>query len=340
MKYDNIRAFEKHLEGAKFSPLYLILGSGHCERQEAIDLLLQALLPAPGQKELCLTQMDGSRVDEQELGNGLHSYSLFSKLKVIWIQQADKLKKAVQDNLVVYFNRPFPDQFLILSGESWQKNTTFYRTADKEGVILDFADLKPWEKEKYLIEWVNKKGAAERKIIHYPVCQFLVKRVGQDMSSLSQEIEKLVCYVGEKKEITQHDVESVCHNQSTETIWQLGESIFRRDPAAALPIAHSLLTEGEPLLVLLRQIRSQFQTEFQISLLLAQGKPPQDISSEFPYLKGQILERHIRQAREYGMDSLKRGLLALDEAELKAKNSDRDDKWIMELLIVRLTHGK
>lgn len=58
MKYDNLRAFEKYLEGVnpqKFSPLYFILGIDHFECLEAINLLLRTLLPEPGQKELSLT---------------------------------------------------------------------------------------------------------------------------------------------------------------------------------------------------------------------------------------------------------------------------------------------
>ena len=82
MKYDNLRAFEKYLEGVnpqKFSPLYFILGIDHFECQEAINLLLRTLLPEPGQKELSLTQLDGSQVDEQGVGNALHSKFYFQK---------------------------------------------------------------------------------------------------------------------------------------------------------------------------------------------------------------------------------------------------------------------
>lgn len=339
MRYDNLRAFEKHLEGASslhFSPLYCIFGRDACECQEAVDLLLRVLLPDPGQRELSLTKLEGSQADEQQLGNALHSFSFFSKEQVIWIQQADKLKKSIQDSLVNYFSRPTPAQYLLLSAAGWQRNTTFYKAAEKEGVVLDFAELKPWEKEQRLAEWVNRQATANGKLIAYPVCQFLVKRIGCDRSLLAQEIEKLICYTGQKKEITQKDVEALCHSQQVETIWQLGEALFRRDAAAALYMVRTLLLEGQPMLPLLRQIRSQFQTEFQICLLLAQGRA-QDISQEFPYLKGQILERHVRQSRQYGLDAFKKGLLALDEAELRAKNSSIDDNIVAELLIMRLT---
>lgn len=341
MRYENQRAFENHLreaEASSFSPLYCIFSKEAFECQEAVNRLLQALLPNPGQKELSLSILDGAQLDEQELGNALDTFSFLTKLKVIWIKQADKIKKSLQESLIHYFSRPASSQYLLLTAPALQKNTLFYKAAEKEGIVLDIAELKPWEKEQRLAEWVNKQASASLKVISYPVCQLLVKRMGADQAMLAQELEKLICHAGDRKEITQHDVEALCHRQPADTIWQLGEALFSRNAAAALHILHALLLDGEPLLPLLRQIRSQFQTEYQIALLLAQGKQAQDISQEFPYLKGKILETHMRQARQYGLASFKRALLALDEAELRAKNSSIDENVIVELLTMQLTH--
>ncbi len=341
MRYDNLRAFEKHLLGATpkhFSPLYFIVGKESFECQEAIQLVLRFLLPEKGMREFALSSFEGSQVEEKELGNALYSGSFFAKTRVIWIQQVEKLKKSVQESLEKYFCHPSPSQYLLLSATSWQKNTAFYKAVEKEGIILDIADIKPWEKEKRLVEWVNKQVAATRKLMSYQICQLLVKRVGHDQALLVQEIEKLVCYCGEKKEITAQDIEAICSRQHVDSVWQLGEALFRRDAAAALHIVQALLMEGQALLPLLRQIRAQYQTEYQICLLLAQGKQGQDITQEFPYMKGQILDRHIQQAQQYGAEALKKGLLALDATERKAKNSSIDEKILIELLIMQLTN--
>ncbi len=342
MKYDNLRAFEKHLEGAKllhFSPLYFILGKDSHECQEAIHLLLRFLLLSPQDKELGLTIFEGSQVEEQELGTALYSPSLFVKSKVIWIQQAEKLKKTTQEILEKYFLRPLPSQTLLLSAPSWQKNTTFYKTVEKEGIILEFAELKPWEKEKRLAELVNKQAAAARKLISFQICQLLVKRIGIDQVLLEQEVEKLICYCGERKEITLQDVEMLCPKHQIDSVWQLGEALFRRDASAALQMAHAILLDGQALLPLLRQIRSQFQTEYQICLLLTQGKQTSDITAEFPYMKGQILEKHVKQAQQYGLNAFKKGLLAIDATEMRAKNSAIEEKILIEILIMQLTQS-
>lgn len=340
MRYDNLRSFEKHLQEtapSHLNSLYLIMGKDLFECQEAFQLLLRFLLPSQEMREFGLTIFEGLQVEESELGNALYSGSFFAKSRVIWIQQAEKLKKSVQEDLEKYFSRSQRDLYLVLSAAGWQKNTSFYKALEKDGVILDLAEAKPWEKEKRLVEWLNKQATAARKLMSYQVCQLLVKRTGHDQALLLQELEKLICYGGDKKEITAEDIEALCPRLQVDSIWQLGEALFRRDSAAALQMAQALLTEGQALLPLLRQIRSQFQTEYQVCLLLAQGKQTQDIAQEFPYMKGQILDRHLQQARQYGLESFKKGLLALDAAEMRAKNSLVDERILLELLMMQLT---
>lgn len=346
LTYESLRAFKKHLEeslSSGFAPMYLVLSKDSFQCREAVELLLRALLPSQGTKECAreaspLSVFDGSEVDEKKLEETLYSGSLFVKVRVIWIQQVEKLRKSVQDNLEKYFIDPEPCQYLLLSGASWQKKTSFYQSIEKRGVILDCTELKPWEKEKHLVEWVSHQAMAARKLISYQVCQLLVRRMGNDHGTLLQEFEKLMCYCGDRQEITSRDVEAICSQNAVDSAWQLGEAIFRRDRVAALQIVSGLFTERHSLLSLLRHIRSQFQTEFQVALLLAQGRE-QEVSQEFPYMKGQILHRHIQIARQYGLDAFKRGLLALNTTELRLKNSSSDERTLIELLIMQLTHA-
>lgn len=342
MKYDNLSAFEKYLketESKKLRSFYLIIGKDPWETQEAIDLLLQTLLPSPAAREFGLTVFDGEQVDPMGLDNALDSDSFFSKTQVVYIQKFDKSKKAVQENIERGLISPRRGLTIVLNATSWSKNSNFYKGAEKEGIILDLIDLKPWEKEKHLIAWVGKRVTAARKLISYPACQLLVKRAGCDQSLLHQEIEKLFCYCLDRNEIGVKDIEAICSHEHVDTIWQLGEAIFQRDTASALQISQGLLTGGLPLLPLLRQIRSQFQTEYQVSLLLAQGRQS-DIAGQFAYMKGKILDRHIEQAQQYGSSALKAGLLVIDETEAKAKNSVASDLILLELLIFSLTKRK
>lgn len=339
MKYDNLRAFEKHLESAfpqHFASLYLLLCKDDAEAKEALDLCLRHLLP--NNRDLSLFSFEASNLSYGDLLTELHSNSFFSDKRVLLIQQAEKLKKDVQESLGEYFGniKPNAPVHLLLTSTSLAKSTTFYKQIEKAGIVLDIPEAKSWEKEKRLVDWVSKQAAGQRKIMSHQACQFLVKQIGCDQATLIKEFEKLLCYVGERPEIGIQDVSAICSVLNMETVWQLGEAIFNFNTPNALHIVHDLIIDGNALLPLLRQIRSQFQTGYQIATIMAKGGQPSDIVKEYPYMKGGILDRNIHTSQHYGMERYKKGLLALDDAEMQTKNSVMEESLLAELLIIKL----
>lgn len=339
MKYDNLKAFEKHLENAApqhFSNLYVVLAKDGFDIKIAVDLLIHHLLPEKD-REISLCIFDGLNLTADDLLAEIQVFSFLSQKKVIWIQQFDKLKKNIVELLENQFLSLPRSTYLILTGSALTKTLSFYKKIEKAGVILELVELKPWEKEKKLIEWLSKKALEVRKVMSYQVCQVLVKYTGSNQTLLSNEFEKLLCLVGDRGEITLQDINAVCVSFNADTLWQLGEVIFRRDVAPALRICRNLLLEGQAFLPLLRQLRSQFQTHYQVSLILARGGTSEEIQQEFPYMKGSILERHIQLTQLYGKSKFRQGLLTIDQIEMKAKNSQITEELLADLLIFNLT---
>lgn len=340
MKFTNFRAFEKHLEGAApnhFSHLYMILSKDAYELKTACDRLTSALISKESSPELCLAIFDGERHPIETILAELQSITFFVKKRVIVVHNSDKFDKSAAAKLESFFHTPAPSVYLVITAPTLNRATNFYKNGEKAGVVLDVPEEKPWEKEKTLQEWIRAEAASQGKKIDQRTCQWLLKQLGTDQMLLHNELEKLYCYIGEREEITMNDIGAICTTVSIENAWQLGESIFRKDASAALRISKALLAEGTNLIALLRQIRSQFQTEYQVCSLLSTGGTAQDVAQQFPYMKGQILERHLQMAQNYGMHLFKKGMLKIDEAELSAKNSMIDPELIAERLIVALT---
>ena len=339
MKYDSIRSFEKHLKEASpslFSFLYVVLSKDDFVRKSINGKISEALLANQKNGELGLKIFNGEHHSIEFVLQELETLSFFAERKVILVNHFENLPKTSLEKLLPFISSPTPDTYLILSGSSLNANTLFFKQAEKAGIVLSLPEDKPWEKEKSMQAWAIAYAAENNKKLAAQTGQFLTKHIGSDPATLKQELDKLICYIGSNSEITNNDILTICSKQNHETIWQLGEAIFNRDPVTALSISKGMLEEGTPLIVLLRQIRSQFQTEFQICTLLSQGGTSSDITRQFPNLKGQILERHIRNAQTFGMKKLRECLLIIDASEFKAKNSVPPE-LLNELLMVQLT---
>lgn len=332
MKYTALTAFAKHVREAgpdHFSPLYFILAKESFVRDEAIQLLEQKLTGE-------WRNFEAKRLEPEQLNDEIHSFSFFSKQKCIHIRNIQDLGKPVQQILEELIEKQPRDVRLILSGETWNRATKFYKNSEKQGIVLDIAEEKSWEKEGSMQQWLIVRAAQDGFNLRPDAAQLMVQQIGTDSSFLSQELYKVCTFAGKRTEITIQDVSAICDVVNIQTIWQLGDALMQRDGASAIRIGKGLLAEGLPFFVLMKQIRTQMQTKFQVCSILATGGNPGDVAAAFPYMKGRILDQNCRLANQYGISRFRRAMLTLAETELMAKSQSAEDGWLAERLITQL----
>lgn len=340
MKCPNIRGLKQYLDSTppqQRAPIFLLVATDQYPRKEAEDLLVKFLVPKGASTDLSVSIFSGEGLAPALLTDELQMMSMFCPRRLIIVHQADALNSAAIEGLINYCDNPNPAVTLILSMESINRATTFYKRLEKAGMVLDIAEEKSWQKEKTLEVWIREKVAESKKNIAPDAVRIMLRFLGTDQDLLDNEIEKIICYIGDRPSITVQDVQAVCVRMPLETVWQLGEAVFTRNGGAAVRVMRDLLTGDAPFLTLLRQLRSQFQTEFKVCSILSGGGHRDEVSRMFPYMNGNILERHIQMASGYGMEAFKKGILAIDAAELQVKNSGSDHDLIADRLMVTLT---
>lgn len=340
MKYSQWRPFEKHLESAApshFSDVYLVISKEEFEKKNAENAILRHL--GGSASSLPSKVLEGESTSPDVLQGELNSFSLFaSGRQIVVLRNIDKLKAASKEVLEAYLANPSRSHYLLLTAESLPSNTNLYKKAEKCGVIFEGLNAeKPWEKEPRLLAWLQEQAALSEKNFEPQAAQALLKQIGLEVGLLHQELEKLICYVGERKAITLSDVNAICLHFPTDTIWQFGEAIFRQQAGTAFQVVRGLLKESHALIPLLRQLRTQFQTGYQVCSLLLSGGSAMDVSSQFPYLKGALLQKQIDLARGFGHHRYKQGLILIDQTEVLAKNSSIDPDLLIDTLIIKLT---
>lgn len=332
MKYSRIGGFEKHLQGASpsnFSELYLIVSKDEEERKAAINLLLAEFLKSLKVEPIILS---AKKTLEKEIFCELETFCFLNPKKVILLKDADELEKSALERLALYFAKPTKGVYLILSMASISAKSQFYKNAEKYGVVLEILEEKPWEKEKTVLEILAKEAAAAGKKMPSDLLQAFIKGVGTETALLINEFKKLFCYVGERVEITREDLQAICSTSFLETSWQLGEALFHRKPAQALKIVRGILSQEVHFILILKQLRSQFQTVFQVGSTLREN-----IRQEFPAMKEFVIEKNLKFAESYGLSNLPSALKILDEVEFMAKNGMDQYDFLADLLIFKLT---
>ncbi len=335
MKYTNFKSFVKHLESAgpdHFAPVYLLLAKDSFETQSAMQQIQEKALTCEPQKSFDSTHA------VEAVSAELNSFSMFGGRKIIVLHGVDKASAPLKKLIESYLEDPASKVILVLTASSLAANTKFYKVLEKKGVVLNLTGPeKPWEKAGRMVDWVKEQAGRSDKQLDGKAAEALICHLGTDVSLLHSELEKLICYVGSRLQITEEDINTLCPAVNQETVWQLGEAIFRSDASKAIRIGKDLLNNQVPLIVLLRQIRKQFQTGCFVGSVLASRSDQTEITKAFPYMRGRILQQHIQTAKNYGARRFAKGIAAIDRAEVEAKNSSAADGALLELLIAGLT---
>ncbi|MFS8563499.1 MAG: hypothetical protein LVR00_03910 [Rhabdochlamydiaceae bacterium] len=224
MKYYNLASFDKHLREAfpdHPSPTYLIVTSCPFERRQ----IAQKIFSLIAKKEEAFFQtFDSQATTIDTILTDLNTSSLFGGKGVIFFDGLESVKPLT--TLTEYVSQPSPFSFLILGSSSSKSLTDLYQKGKKEMVVLDLSEEKPWDKERRIHEWLVQEAKAEGKHLPSEVAVALIDKVGPVMPALHQEIEKLLCFIGDREVISLADVQALCHCLPEANGWQLAEKVI------------------------------------------------------------------------------------------------------------------
>lgn len=188
--------------------------------------------------------------------------------------------------------------------------------------------------ERELVSWVGRHFKKHGKQITVEDAQFLIRRVGGDMTSLLTEIEKVAAYETEPV-IRQKSIVLLVEPVIEAAVFDLSDAIAAGRYEAALQSLRALFQRQEEPVKILGAISSQMRRILTARQILAAGKGKQEIMKlcgipSFPAQKA--IEFSRRLPEQFSEESVKLCL----EADSRMKTSFDDPERILELLVLQL----
>lgn len=325
MIYHDLISFKKGLSPQASFNCLIIMKEGE-ERAQALRIALQVV-----QRPSVSFYPDTFSL--KDFLQEVHTFPLLAPNKVVVLYDIDQLNNEALESIYSYATNPSSWITLLMTAASL--NSKLVKEVEKNGTLLRCKEEKPWEKEKRLAEWVIQEAANAGVRINLTLAQMFVKSV--EASCLKNELEKLICFAGEKREITQEAIKKLSSFTSHETLWQLGDAIFESSFSKAAATGRALLEGGMVLIPLIAHLRGQINTGMQI-LQAYQNGGSGAVTASFPYLKGGLLEKKLNLLRSYGSFRMQKAMIHLFEVEVRAKNSAADPHLLLEILVAKLTN--
>ncbi|MBL7178735.1 MAG: DNA polymerase III subunit delta [Pseudomonadota bacterium] len=253
---------------------------------------------------------------------------------------AEALQKAIA--------KGFPSgNHLIITADLVDKRRTLYKTIRENGIIIDCSVPKgarradKMAQEAVLSERRDTILQKFGKTIDQGAFQAMCEMTGFDLRTFNQNLEKLVNYVGDRKQIVIDDVESVLERTKEDPVYELTNAVSDRNIERTLFYLDSLLVVDLHPLQLLAAITNQIR-----KLLLVKGFVESSHDSNwhagagYDYFKShvmpaiQVYDRALLNQIE-AWESMVANDAGADDRNRGKRETKKKDKLTTDLLIAK-----
>lgn len=250
--------------------------------------------------------------------------------------QSSKAKEYDEDAAVKLLNDYFdhlPDTacivFFVRGKADGRKK--LYQILKKKATIVSFEPLE----DRELSQWIAQTLAKQGKRISLSACQRLWFSAGRDLTLLSNEIDKLAAYAGERDEVTPEDVDAVCVKSTEFRVYDMADALLSGQGAKAFSVLNALLREGEERLMLLSLLGRQCRQLRYAKAMAAAGTQAGEIASKLgvPLF---AVRRTLDIARAYTASQLSRMAELCLDTEYQVKSGQLMDAGALEQVMLQI----
>ena len=309
-------------------PAYLIVGPDELKRKQALARL-RARVDGPFSAFNLEEIVAGGDTDVVSVLASLNTLPMGGDRRVVVIENAEKLPKAVSEAIVEYLGNPNESCTLALVAATLAKTTRLYKAVAKVGprTVIECAA----KKGRDLPPYVQKLARAHGVAIDDDAVRELVARAGESTTMLDTQISSLAALMGGSGTITCELVEKNVARVVEVKPWEFLSRLASRDAVRALQLYP--LLKGSPI-GLLSLIVGRLREIVCARCLVARGQRADLVAALGKREEWQVKD-HVAWARRYADGELE-GLLSECARAERALKSGSDADAVLVPLIARI----
>ena len=283
----------------------------------------------PTTYDLELTSLENALED-------LDTYSFLTNKKVIIIRGLDKIVKknldydidSSLDHLYKYLKNPVEDNLLIIRVNKSDSKQTMYKKLKSLCTVEEIkTDIKKLVQDKL------KDYKLDKRFIDY-----LIEYCNNDITKISNEVEKLKNYRLEEKELTIKDIDDLVikeYGDSKNLFFSFLENVGKKDIENSLISYRELKNYDMNDLGLLTSISNQVRLMYTVKIYEEKKYSNDEIAKKLNAKPYRIMK--IRElTRLYTLEEIRGLMIKLEEIDLKSKSTDESTNSLIENFIINL----
>jgi DNA polymerase III subunit delta len=317
----------------KFKPVYWLEGEEEYYIDQVMDYAEHRIL-SEAEAGFNLTVFYGKDADWTAVINACRRYPMFAERQVVLLKEAQQMRDI--DKLEAYIEKPLASTVFVVS----YKEKKVDGRSKLAKLLKDKAELFSTKKmyDNQLPEWTLELVRSKGYTIAQKALLLLVDHIGNDLSRIDNEVDKLLVNLAGRDTITEDDIEKYVGVSKEYNVFELQDAFAKKDKIKAIRIIQYF--EGNPKAAPIQLILPSLYNFFSKAYMIF-GQPAKDeknIAAAIgvnPY----FVKDYLAAARNYNYEGIENGLLLLHAYNLKSigvNSIGTEDASLLKELVVKM----
>ena len=271
--------FEKQLDRIKngqVNLVYLVQGKEPYLQELARKVFLETIV-APEDQDLNVGRFNMEEVSIQTAIQDAESVPFFGERRLVLVDNpsfftGEKEKKSMDhqlERLQAYLENPMDSSVMVFFApyDKLDQRKKIVKQLKKVAVLLDASELTERDVKQYIQDSLRNHQYS----IQEEALETLLVKTQYSLTNSMKELDKLMIASIDTKMIPLELVESLVAKTLEQNIFELGESILKKEGVKALQIYHDMLLQKEDPLKMNAILLGQFRLLLQVSYLKREG---------------------------------------------------------------------
>ncbi|HET9744835.1 MAG TPA: DNA polymerase III subunit delta [Chitinophagaceae bacterium] len=214
-----------------FKPVYWLEGEEEYFIDKVMDYAEHKIL-SETETGFNLTVFYGKDANWPDVINTCRRYPMFSERQVVLLKEGQQMKDI--EKLESYIDNPLTSTVLVVSYKEKKVDgrTKFAKLLKEKGVLLSTKKIY----ENQLPEWTQAMVSSHGYEISKKALMLLVDHIGNDLSRIENEIEKILVNLGNRKTINEDDIEQFIGISKEFNVFEFQNALAAKDLSACMRI--------------------------------------------------------------------------------------------------------
>ena len=316
-----------------FKPIYWLEGDEPFFIDQVVHYAEHKILPA-SEASFNLSIFYGKDADWSSVVNACMRYPMFAEKQVVILKEAQQMRDI--EKLESYIDNPLASTIFVVSFKEKKVDgrSKLAKTLKSKGEMLTTKKMY----DSQLPEWVNQMVASHQLTIAPKALHLLVDHIGNDLSRLQNEVEKLAVNLAGRKNITEDDIEKYIGVSKDFNVFELQDALGKRDLAKTIRIIHYFEAnpKAAPIQMILPALYNYFSKVF---MLYSLPNITEQSAAAALGVNPFFVKEYIATARRYDYEGIEKVLLLLHQYNLRSigvHDAGTSDAGLLKELAVKM----